>query len=164
MTDKEYFIFLVNDELPRFKKFFEAIPEGKMDYTPHEKSRTNGSLLSQLAVQPDAIISILQDGKPSFNAHMAEVSTKSPKELGVMADTGFKNLVEEVKKTSEDVWESAASMEGPGMKWETTRRDMAWAFLLDMIHHRGQVSTYIRPMGGKVPDIYGPSGDSQINK
>jgi len=28
------------------------------------------------------------------------------------------------------------------------------------IHHRGQLSAYIRPMGGKVPGIYGPSGDS----
>ena len=32
-----------------------------------------------------------------------------------------------------------------------------WMFLLDAIHHRGQLSTYIRPMGGKVPSIYGPS-------
>ena len=37
--------------------------------------------------------------------------------------------------------------------------DLLWLFLLDGIHHRGQLSTYIRPMGGKVPSIYGPSGD-----
>ena len=34
-----------------------------------------------------------------------------------------------------------------------------WGFLHDMIHHRGQLTVYIRPMGGKVPAIYGPSGD-----
>ena len=34
-----------------------------------------------------------------------------------------------------------------------------WGFLLDAIHHRGQLSAYIRPMGGKVPSIYGPSAD-----
>ena len=37
--------------------------------------------------------------------------------------------------------------------------DMAWGFLLDQIHHRGQLSTYLRPMGAKVPSIYGPSAD-----
>jgi uncharacterized damage-inducible protein DinB len=37
--------------------------------------------------------------------------------------------------------------------------DMAWAFLLDQIHHRGQLSTYLRPMGAKVPSIYGRSAD-----
>ena len=30
------------------------------------------------------------------------------------------------------------------------------------IHHRGQLSSYIRPMGGKVPGIYGPSGDTAV--
>jgi uncharacterized damage-inducible protein DinB len=38
--------------------------------------------------------------------------------------------------------------------------DLLWFFFFDAIHHRGQLSTYIRPMGGKVPSIYGPSADS----
>jgi uncharacterized damage-inducible protein DinB len=41
----------------------------------------------------------------------------------------------------------------------------AYAILQQMlkhsIHHRGQLSAYLRPMGGKVPSIYGPSGDSE---
>ena len=37
--------------------------------------------------------------------------------------------------------------------------DNAWGFLLDIIHHRGQLSTYLRPMGSTVPSIYGPSAD-----
>jgi uncharacterized damage-inducible protein DinB len=36
---------------------------------------------------------------------------------------------------------------------------LAWSFLFDIVHHRGQISTYLRPMGAKVPSIYGPSGD-----
>jgi uncharacterized damage-inducible protein DinB len=36
---------------------------------------------------------------------------------------------------------------------------MAWGFLFDIVHHRGQITTYLRPMGSKVPQIYGPSGD-----
>jgi uncharacterized damage-inducible protein DinB len=34
-----------------------------------------------------------------------------------------------------------------------------WYSFFDAIHHRGRLSTYIRPMGGQVPSIYGPSGD-----
>ena len=37
---------------------------------------------------------------------------------------------------------------------------LAWMLFLDAIHHRGQLSTLIRPMGGKVPSIYGPSADT----
>jgi uncharacterized damage-inducible protein DinB len=35
-----------------------------------------------------------------------------------------------------------------------------WLFLFDGIHHRGQLSTYLRPMGAAVPSIYGPSADT----
>jgi uncharacterized damage-inducible protein DinB len=36
-----------------------------------------------------------------------------------------------------------------------------WMILFDAVHHRGQLTTYIRPMGGKVPPVYGPSADSR---
>jgi uncharacterized damage-inducible protein DinB len=36
---------------------------------------------------------------------------------------------------------------------------LLWLALFDAVHHRGQLTTYIRPMGGKVPGVYGPSGD-----
>ena len=41
---------------------------------------------------------------------------------------------------------------------------MAWSFLFDIVHHRGQISTYRRPMGSTVPQIYGPSGDEPYYK
>ena len=40
-----------------------------------------------------------------------------------------------------------------------TGYDTAWGFLFDQVHHRGQLSTYLRPMGSTVPSIYGPSAD-----
>jgi hypothetical protein len=43
--------------------------------------------------------------------------------------------------------------------WEASLGDMLFGFLFDAVHHRGQLSTYLRPMGAKVPSIYGPSGD-----
>ena len=53
----------------------------------------------------------------------------------------------------------AKMMAGENAIWKTTKRGMAWGLFLDLVHHRGQLSTYIRPMGGKVPSIYGPSAD-----
>ena len=48
---------------------------------------------------------------------------------------------------------------GPGAEWSDTLENMFWGYLFDMVHHRGQLSAYLRPMGGKVPSIYGPSAD-----
>jgi uncharacterized damage-inducible protein DinB len=36
---------------------------------------------------------------------------------------------------------------------------LLWIALFDSVHHRGQLSTYVRPMGATVPSIYGPSAD-----
>ena len=56
----------------------------------------------------------------------------------------------------------------PAEKWDGTLEffgrqrpasPMAWSFLFDIVHHRGQITTYLRPMGSTVPQIYGPSGD-----
>jgi uncharacterized damage-inducible protein DinB len=43
--------------------------------------------------------------------------------------------------------------------FETHMGHMFWLGLFDAIHHRGQLATYIRAAGGKVPAIYGPSAD-----
>lgn len=37
--------------------------------------------------------------------------------------------------------------------------DIFWMMVMDMVHHRGQFSVYLRMAGGKVPSIYGPSAD-----
>ena len=42
---------------------------------------------------------------------------------------------------------------------ERRRGDVLWYSLHGLIHHRGQLSVYLRMVGGKVPSIYGPSGD-----
>ena len=41
--------------------------------------------------------------------------------------------------------------------------DFLWFMLHDQIHHRGQLSVYLRIAGAKVPSIYGPSGDEPWN-
>jgi hypothetical protein len=50
------------------------------------------------------------------------------------------------------------------LAWEAPLGELLWFMFFDAIHHRGQLSTYIRPMGGKVPSIYGPSGDNSVRK
>ena len=57
-------------------------------------------------------------------------------------------------------WDSPARLKMDGkVMWEAPLGDMLFGFLLDAVHHRGQLSSYLRPMGAKVPSIYGPSAD-----
>jgi uncharacterized damage-inducible protein DinB len=48
---------------------------------------------------------------------------------------------------------------GPKTLGDIPKLDFLWFLLCDQIHHRGQFSVYLRMAGGKVPSIYGPSGD-----
>lgn len=87
----------------------------------------------------------------------------APKTLGPILELFEKNCEKLEKKlatVSDKTWDGKAQYLADGkVVWEATVGDMLWGFHLDGIHHRGQLSTYLRPMGAKVPSIYGPSGD-----
>jgi hypothetical protein len=53
------------------------------------------------------------------------------------------------------VWEGPVDFLVTSGPW----RQRAWSFLFDILHHRGQITTYLRPMGSTVPQIYSPSAD-----
>jgi uncharacterized damage-inducible protein DinB len=74
---------------------------------------------------------------------------------------GFAAAAQAAGALSDADWQRPARLLLNGKpEWETTRGRMAWGLLLDLIHHRGQLSVYLRPMGARVPAIYGPSGDA----
>ena len=159
MTDREFFIETLADESPRFVRVFKALPVKKLSHTHHERSKTAEQLVTQMTGESKSFLEFLKTGKTDWS-----VPYKAPKKFASMFTEFAKNLKTTgaiAKKMTEKEWSSKAiAFIGKRKAWETTRGKMAWGLLLDLIHHRGQLSTYIRPMGGKVPSIYGPSGDS----
>ena len=73
------------------------------------------------------------------------------------------SVYEAQSATMGDRWSSLPAAKWQGeMDFFGSKRPsapMAWSFLFDIVHHRGQISTYLRPMGSTVPQIYGPSAD-----
>ena len=67
-------------------------------------------------------------------------------------------IVERLNKMPESQWNG--QIEFFGNKRPSSA--MAWSFLFDIVHHRGQITTYLRPMGSTVPQIYGPSADEPM--
>jgi uncharacterized damage-inducible protein DinB len=55
--------------------------------------------------------------------------------------------------------ENVHFLSAPKTMGEISRIDWLWFLLSDQIHHRGQFSIYLRMADGKVPSIYGPTGD-----
>ena len=76
-------------------------------------------------------------------------------------ENNYRELTNHLRTLDDDGWEQTGRFVEEGhLVMEGPRRDIFWLIFLDAIHHRGQLSTYIRPMGGKVPSIYGPSADA----
>ncbi len=157
MTNKEFFLTVLRDESPRFRKAIEALPEDQHTYKVHEKAREAANITAQLAVQWKAISGIVTKGTPDFNPH--EMGPQSKEEMLAKFDQGIAQLEKDVEGVSEEAWmNDEAAM---GEEWKDKKYNMAWGFLFDAIHHRGQLSTYLRAMGASVPAIYGPSADSK---
>ena len=151
MDDRELFQQFWADESRTTAKVLARIPEGS-DYRPDPKSRTAQEIAWQIVCEERMIIEALESGKaawdpPALPATMREVL----------------EAYEAQAATLPARWKAlpAARWEGDLDFFGTARpaAPMAWSFLFDIVHHRGQVSTYLRPMGSTVPQIYGPSAD-----
>ena len=159
MTIKQLLAESIKKEIPAFVKVLEAIPEDKGDYTPNPSSRTTQSIAAQLAVQGNAISDIVKKGV--LGGESAGLEGIKIKDCPELARKNFEQAIKDLQDESDEDFENEdARMVLNGKEvWKDKKYKMAWDMLFDAIHHRGQLSSYLRPMGGKVPGIYGPSGD-----
>jgi len=157
MTNLEFCIARRKSELPAFVRVLKAVPQGRLDYRPDPKARTAAELAWILAAEEEALLALLDKGAVEWK------DTKPPARIDEIVATFERSAAavnERLGRLDEGGWEKKVKMlvEGAGA-WEDTMSAMFWGFLFDAVHHRGQLSTYLRPMGGKVPSIYGPSAD-----
>ena len=157
MTNREFFIKRWEAEMPAFGKVLRAIPDNQLAYRPHEKSTAAGALAWQLVGSQRALVDLLEKGDAKWDttAHPAKAG-----DIVAAWDKATEDLRKQLKSANDAKWSSKSSLSmGEGAAWSDSIENMFWGFLLDMIHHRGQLTVYLRPMGGKVPSIYGPSAD-----
>jgi uncharacterized damage-inducible protein DinB len=155
-TVLEYYKECFESERPRFVKVMKAVPPDQAAYTPHSRSTSAGDLLWLLATELHDACELIDRGEVAY------VPTPAPPVAESIAafEKHAQALQARLPKVNDAKWDSKARllMDGKVM-WEATLGDMLFGFLFDAIHHRGQLSSYLRPMGAKVPSIYGPSAD-----
>jgi len=135
------------------------LPSDKLDYRPDGKSRTALELANTIASEMRHLYTLLTTGEIDFSK-TTPTDFKTIGEIREDIAKSFIDLEAAVRAMDDDTWMKDGTMKGGGDPWVMPRGVMVIHFFLDLVHHRGQLSTYIRPMGGKVPSIYGPSADS----
>jgi uncharacterized damage-inducible protein DinB len=156
MTNREFFITRRKAERPAFIRVLKAIPAGKSDYRPDPKSRTATELAWLLAVEEAALLRLIDTGVAEWKESAPTVPLDA---IVAEFERNSAEVNSRLEQLDEAAWEKKVRFIMSGGAWEDALSQMVWGFLFDAIHHRGQLSTYLRPMGGKVPSIYGPSAD-----
>jgi uncharacterized damage-inducible protein DinB len=158
MTNRDFFLARRKIEYPAFVNVLKALPAERMDYKPHEKSPSAQQLVWTLAQELGAANTLCDTGETSF-------PTAPAPDLATMIATFEKNyagLEERVRKMDDAAWTKSGALKSGGkLMMEQPVGEFLWMLFFDAIHHRGQLAAYLRPMGGKVPSIYGPSADTR---
>lgn len=151
MDEKALFTKFWTNESKTTAKVLGRIPENS-DYRPDPKSRTAQEIAWQIVNEEKMIVEALETGNVAW---APGPMPKSMKDVVSTYEKQSADIAKRLEKLSQEKWDGDLEFFGH----PRSASGMAWSFLFDIVHHRGQISTYLRPMGSKVPQIYGPSGD-----
>lgn len=152
-------------EMAVTRKTLERVPEGKCDWTPHERSMKLGRLAGHIAELP-AFGSATLDldsfdiAPPDAPPRQPNVMTSRQQVLELFDKNVAAARASLAKATDEQLMRSW-SFQRAGKPLVTVPKVAAFrSFVLShVIHHRGQLSVYLRLNNAPVPSIYGPSAD-----
>ena len=165
LSNREFFIRRWGQEYPVFMDVCTALPADRLDYRPHPGSRSAGELVALLVTVGENCLELCSTGQASFASGLALHPTINVSTLDEMMgayEQHHRSLSHTLAGLTDTTWNRPAWLKKGNQEivLKDTIGGLLWIALFDAVHHRGQLSTYIRPMGGKVPSIYGPSADA----
>lgn len=151
MREQELFVKFWEHEVATTAKVFGRIPDGS-NYRPDPKSRTAQEIAWQIVCEERMLLDAMETGKAEWAPAATPGSMRDIERIYVQENVA---AVARWQSLPDDRWSGQLEFFGK----MRASAPMAWSFLFDIVHHRGQITTYLRPMGSTVPQIYGPSGD-----
>lgn len=140
-------------------RVFEAVPSGQLGYRPDSKGRTGLGLLRHIALEDPWLLTCIAEG----------TFTPPPDDSDACGVMGPADAIARYRRNLPPALARIRAMSGERLAGTLTLFGTITmppvAFLAmalkHSVHHRGQLSSYLRAMGGKVPSIYGPTADTE---
>jgi uncharacterized damage-inducible protein DinB len=151
----------IDHEKEATRKHLERMPEGKLNWKPHQKSMTMGQLAMHIAGIPGwADVSINKE-EMSMTGPFKYEAVKSAKEALEIFDKNFAGMRKIIAETDDETFMKPWTMIHDGKKVMTMPRvAVVRGFMLShLYHHRAQLGVYLRLNDIPVPSTYGPSAD-----
>jgi len=154
MLTKQDLIAILIKEYSTTLRVMRAFPPDKKDFKPHERSQEAIRLVSTFIFEMYLLESYLfgdQIDRSRFSAYKPENMEAAIADF----EKESSQVIERMDILSDDDFKKPIQFAGR----EFSADEFTLMMIHDQIHHRGQLSVYVRMAGGKVPSIYGPSAD-----
>ena len=156
---KEY-----DEEMATTRRVLERVPSDKAAWKPHPKSFPMAHLAQLVAGMPGWFVSVLKEPHLDLAAGQGYSLESTEKLLGVFDKKVIegRNAIESV--TGAALNESWSLKMGPKVLMSQPRGEVARQTLNHLVHHRGQITVYLRLLDVPVPSVYGPTADEGWSK
>jgi len=161
MNSKDLFLRIWEREYQTTVKVFKAFSAGQLEFKPHERSRSARDLAWQ-CVTDEGVIASIEARNDLRNVPPGPAPPATMEEIIAAYETAHRKALAKVSRYSEEEFSRDVSCVMQGGEWKMPQPEAFWGNLMDEVHHRGQLTVYLRLAGGKVPSIYGPSGDEAL--
>lgn len=139
-------------------RVLRAYPADQAQLKWAERSNTAMQTAWTLVLSQGVVLPILSEPTLAPPEKMPEPPATWGELIGAIEHTHAQALAA-LEAASDAQLDSTITMAMPSGPVPVRRLDVLWMMLMDTVHHRGQLSVYLRASGAKVPSIYGPSGD-----
>jgi uncharacterized damage-inducible protein DinB len=144
------------------KKVLEAVPADKCEHRPDPVSKSAIELVRHIAMAENRFLETVINGVFDVNAAALPESVKTPQQIAAWYELQFAKNFDSLTKATSDQLLKMVDFRG---LFQRPAVSFVMLAMVHTIHHRGQLSSYLRCMGAKVPSIYGESyDDAQARK
>jgi uncharacterized damage-inducible protein DinB len=147
------------------RKMLERVPQDKLDWKPHDKSMTLGRLAGHIAELPSLLQATLAAEEIDFAS--GQYKPFLPASSSELTETFDKNVAKALEllqnQSDENLQKTWRLRRGEQVLLEMPRKAaLRTVGLNHLIHHRGQLSVYLRLLDVPLPSVYGPTADEPV--
>ncbi len=144
------------------RECLEQVPFDEPDWKPHEKSMPLNYLAAMIAEMPKWITYIIEEGNIDFGT-FEHAKIETTEHLVAAFDQNMENVRKSFENFSDDALGETFTLKNQGtLLFSSPKGETISQSINHLVHHRGQLTVYLKLLGKKIPSIYGPSADNAV--
>lgn len=161
MALKDNLLIELKQETENTRRVLERLDDAHWDFKPHPKSSSLGALASHIVELHNWVADALPRDTFDFKTDYTPLSATNAAALISVLEQGYERNKQSIEASADDDWARQWTLKAGDWVIAQLPRAGAVRFIINnhLVHHRGQLTVYLRLLDIPVPGIYGPSAD-----